>query len=66
MSVAKTIEVIAASSKGVEDAVAQGVAKVAETVKNVEGAWVKDTKVRVEGGKIVEWRVTLAITFVVA
>ena len=65
MSIAKVIEVIASSTKGIEDAVAQGVAKVSETVSDVEGVWVKDTKAIVRGGKITEWRVVLAITFVV-
>ncbi|MDV3258440.1 MAG: dodecin family protein [Sphingomonas sp.] len=39
--------------------------KVGETVKNIEGAWVKDTKAVVRNGSVAEWRVTLAVTFIV-
>lgn len=65
MSVAKTIEIIASSTIGIEDAVRTGVAKAAETVNNIEGAWIKDSKVVVRGGTVAEWRVTLALTFIV-
>lgn len=65
MAIAKVIEVIASSTKSFEDAVASGIAKAAETVHGIEGAWVKDTKVTVRDGKIGEWRVILSITFIV-
>ena len=65
MAIAKTIEVIAASSESIEAAVKTGVAKVGETINNIEGAWVKDTKAVVRDGAVSEWRVTLAITFIV-
>lgn len=65
MTVAKTIEVIASSTKGIEDAVRTGIAKVASTVEGIQGAWVKDTKVTVSGSDVWEWRVTLAVTFLV-
>ncbi len=65
MAIAKVIEVISSSTAGFEDAVSSGIAKAAETVDNIEGAWVKDTKVTVSDGKIIEWRVILSITFIV-
>ena len=65
MAIAKTIEVIANSTKGIEDAVRSGIAKVGETVKNIEGAWVKDTKAVIKDGAVAEWRVTLVVTFIV-
>lgn len=65
MAIAKVIEVIASSNKGLEDAVSSGIAKASETVKGIEGAWIKDTKVVVNNGQITEWRVILAITFIV-
>jgi flavin-binding protein dodecin len=65
MAIAKVIEVISSSTAGFEDAVSSGIAKAAETVDNIEGAWVKDTKVTVSDGKISEWRVILSITFIV-
>jgi len=65
MAIAKTIEIIAASTIGVDDAVKQGIAKAGETVKGIEGFWVKDVKGIVRGDKVVEWRVHLALTFIV-
>ena len=65
MSVAKTIEIIAGSSEGFEDAIKSGIARAAETVNGIQGAWVKDTKVEVADNRVTEWRVTLAVTFVV-
>lgn len=64
MSIAKVTEVISGSTVSVEDAVQQGVARASKTLDNVEGVWVKDVKGVVRDGTIVEWRVTLAITFV--
>ena len=66
MAVAKTIEIVSSSPKGIEDAIQTGIAKASETVNGIEGAWVKDTKVIVNGGRVAEWRVTLAVTFLVA
>jgi flavin-binding protein dodecin len=66
LAIAKVIEVIAGSPRGIEDAVSLGIAKASETVTGIEGAWVKDTKVVVKEGKITEWRVILSITFIVA
>ncbi|CCW16758.1 protein of unknown function DUF1458 [Sphingobium indicum BiD32] len=65
MAIAKVIEVISSSTTGFEDAVSSGIAKAAETIDNIEGAWVKDTKVTVNDGKVSEWRVILSITFIV-
>jgi len=66
MAVAKTIEIVAGSTASIEDAVQQGIAKVGETVSGIEGAWVKDTKAVIRDNKVVEWRVTLAVTFIVS
>jgi len=64
MSIAKVTEVISGSAVSVEDAVQQGVSRASQTLDNVEGVWVKDVKGVVRDGKVVEWRTTLAITFV--
>lgn len=66
MAVAKVIEVISGSTKSIEDAVEVGIAKASETVKGIEGAWVKDTSAVVKDGKVVEWRVNLRVTFLVS
>ena len=47
MSVAKIIEVNAASKTSMEDAVKVGLKKTSETVKNIKGAWVNEIKVAI-------------------
>jgi flavin-binding protein dodecin len=64
MSIAKTIEITASSKKGFEDAIKQGVAKAAESLENVTGAWVMDQSVKVRKGKISEYAVRMKITFI--
>ncbi len=65
-SIAKTVEVNAASNKGLEDAIQGGLSKVAKTIENIQGAWVSDIKVRTaSNGDITEWRVCLRVTFIV-
>ena len=64
MSVARVTEIIASSPTSFEDAVAQGVARATETLKNVEGAWVQDQKVVVSNGAVTEYRVNLKVTFI--
>jgi len=64
MSVARVTEITAASKKSFDDAFKTGVARAAKTLKNVEGAWVQDMKATVKGGKIVEYRVNMKVTFI--
>jgi dodecin len=64
MSVAKVSEIIASSSRSFEDAINTGIDRANKTLENVKGAWVKDQKVVVEKGKIVEYRVIMRVTFV--
>ena len=64
MSIAKTIEVTANSPKSFDDAIKQGIAKAAETLQNVTGAWVMDQSVNVKKGKITEYIVRMKLTFV--
>lgn len=65
MSVAKVIEITSSSTKGFEDAVRTGIEKVSETIDGIQGAWVSEQKVVVRGKKIVEYRATLRVTFLV-
>jgi hypothetical protein len=64
MSVAKVIELQASSPTSFEDAVQGGIEKSGESLRNIKGAWVSEQKVDVADGKIVAYRVTLRITFV--
>jgi flavin-binding protein dodecin len=64
MSVARITEIISSSKTSFEDAIEKGVERAAKTLKNVEGAWVKEQKVIVKNGKISEYRVGLKVTFI--
>ncbi len=63
-SVAKITELSVRSETSFEDAIATGIARAAQTLRNVSGAWVKDQKVEVKDGKIVAYQVMLEVTFV--
>ena len=63
MGIAKVIELSSSSSDSFEDAIEQGIQRATTTVEQVQGAWVKEQKVVVEKGKIVEYRVDLKVTF---
>lgn len=65
MSVAKTSEITASSSKSFEDAIRHGISKMGKSVDNIESAWVKEQKVIVEKGKVAAYRVTMKVTFIV-
>ncbi len=62
-NVAKTIEIISASPKSIEDAIETGIKRADSTLDNVEGAWVQDIKCVVKNGKVAEWRVNMKVTF---
>jgi len=64
MTVAKVTEITATSTKGFEDAIARGIKRANETLKNVTGAWVADQEVVVESGKITSYKVRMKVTFV--
>ncbi len=66
MSVARVTEITASSKKSFDDALKTGIDRATKTLKNVEGAWIQDQKVVIKGGKIVEYRVNMKVTFILA
>jgi dodecin len=64
MSVARVTEIISASNESFDHAVAEGVERANQTLENIKEAWVASQKVVVENGKVVEYRVTLKVTFI--
>jgi flavin-binding protein dodecin len=64
MAVAKVVEISAASGESFEDAIATGISKAGESVRDIRGAWVNEQQVTVKDGKIDEYRVDLKVTFV--
>jgi flavin-binding protein dodecin len=64
MSVAKVIELSSSSNQSFEDAIQQGIARAAKTLKNIEGDWIKEQQVTVKEGRIAGYRVNMMVTFV--
>lgn len=64
MSVARTTEISATSTKSFDDAMKQGVGRAVKTLRNVKQAWIKDQEVMIENDKIVSYKVNMKITFV--
>jgi flavin-binding protein dodecin len=63
VSVAKVVEITATSPKSFEDAIHSGIARASKTLEGVQGAWIKEQKVVVSGGKVTEFRVNMSVTF---
>jgi dodecin len=63
MAVARVTKITASSKKGWEDAANQGLKRAAATVRGITGLEVVSQKAKVEGGKIVEYRLTMELTF---
>ncbi len=65
MTVAKVIEISSSSTKGIEDAVKDGLKRASKSINNIRGAWVNDIKVITDAtGKVTEWRVNMRVNFV--
>lgn len=64
MSVAKVIEITASSPTSFAEAARAGIAKAAETVHGIRGAWVSEQQLVVENDEVTEFRVTMRISFV--
>ncbi|HET8660607.1 MAG TPA: dodecin family protein [Micromonosporaceae bacterium] len=58
------VEISATSATSFEDAVATGIARAGQTLRNVKSAWIKEQHVGVDDGQITEYRVHLLVTFV--
>ena len=63
-SVARITNISARSEQSFDDAVRVGIERANATLRKVQGAWVKDQKVEVEGGNITVFQVALEVTFV--
>ncbi len=63
-TVARVIELSATSEESFEDAINQGVERATSTLRNVEGAWIKDMNVLIENNEIAAYKVNMAVTFV--
>ena len=64
MSVARVTEISATNPDGFDAAVKEAITRATSTLRNVEGAWVKDMNVLISDGNIVGYKVNVAVTFV--
>lgn len=64
MAVARVTEIVASSNESFQDAVQQGVERAARTLRGMTGLKVLEQKAKIVDGGITEYRVHLAITFV--
>jgi hypothetical protein len=63
--VAKVVELIGSSPKSFEDAITTALKRAARTVRGIRGAKVDGMTVKVEDGKVVDYRASLKIAFAV-
>ena len=63
MAVARVTEVIASSPDGFREAVEEGLVRAARTLRNITGLEVTGKRVKVDLGRIVEYRVDLKLIF---
>ncbi|HWP81697.1 MAG TPA: dodecin [Bacteroidota bacterium] len=59
----KHIELTGTSSKSIEEAIQNAVARAAKTVRNMRWLEVIDTRAHLENGKVSTWQVTIKIGF---
>ncbi len=64
MTVARVTKITASSTKGWDDAANEGLKRAAETVRGITGLEVVHQKAKVANGKIVEYRMTMEVTFI--
>lgn len=64
MAVARVTTLTASSSQSFDDATRTALDRASRTLRGVTGAKVKTQKVKVDQGRIQEYRVTLDVTFI--
>ena len=66
MSVARVSEITSSSKKSFDDAIDVGLKRATKTLKNVTAAWIASQEVVLKDDKIVEYRVRMKVTFILA
>lgn len=63
MAILKVLELLANSTKSWEDAAQQAVTEAGKTLHNIRSVYIQDQSAQVAENKIVEYRVTVKLTF---
>lgn len=64
VAVARVTEIVASSTESFQDAIEQGIERAGRTLRGMTGLKVIEQKAKISDGRIKEYRVNLAITFV--
>lgn len=59
----KVIEIVGSSTKGLQDAIENAVARAGKTMRQMRWFTVTETRGHIEGDKVAHWQVTLKIGF---
>lgn len=62
-NIVKVIELLAESDKSWEDAAQQCVNRASQTLHNIKSVYIKNFEAKVEGNKIVAYRVNAKVSF---
>ena len=65
MELAKVVHVVSTSQKSFDDAVQQGVANAAKTLRGISGVKVTDWTAKVENDKLTRYKVTMDVAFAI-
>jgi len=60
----KVIEVLAESEKSWEDATAGAVTRASKTLKNIRSIYIENFEAKVEGNRVVRYRINAKVSFV--
>ncbi len=63
--VVKVIEVLSQSDKSWEDAAQKAVTEASKSVRNIKSIYIKDKSAKVKDNKIVKYRITAKISFLI-
>jgi len=63
--VVKVIEVLAQSDKSWEDAAAKAVKSASKSIKGIKSIYIVDMSAKVDGDKIVKYRINAKISFLI-
>jgi flavin-binding protein dodecin len=64
MAVARVTKITASSTKSFQDAVEGGLKRASKTLRGITGLEVISLKAKVDNGKVVEYRATIELTFI--
>jgi dodecin len=62
-NVYKHIELTGTSSASIEDAVQSAIARASKSVRNIRWVEIVETRGHVEGGRVLQWQVTIKAGF---